>query len=230
MRYRALATDYDGTLAREGVVPPEVLGALQQARASGRKLILVTGRRLDHLFQVFSHPDVFDSIVAENGALLYQPATGDEKALAAGPPDALLALLAQRGVKPLDVGRVVVATLQTQERPVLQAIRSLGLDLEVTLNKGSVMVLPAGVNKGSGLRAALAELRIASEHVVAIGDAENDHPFLAAAGCGIAVAGAVPILRETADWVTQGDAGAGVVEVITRLLEDDLRSIDRRRC
>jgi HAD superfamily hydrolase (TIGR01484 family) len=44
MRYFVLATDYDGTLATDGRVHDETLTALKHLRASGRKLILVTGR------------------------------------------------------------------------------------------------------------------------------------------------------------------------------------------
>ena len=47
MRYFALATDYDGTLATHGVVRDSTLRALERFVASGRKLVLVTGRQLD---------------------------------------------------------------------------------------------------------------------------------------------------------------------------------------
>ncbi len=44
MRYVALATGYDGTLAHDGIVSPETLEALGKLRQSGRKLIMVTGQ------------------------------------------------------------------------------------------------------------------------------------------------------------------------------------------
>jgi HAD superfamily hydrolase (TIGR01484 family) len=47
MRYYILATDYDGTIAKDERVAPEVVEALKRLKASGRKLILVTGRELD---------------------------------------------------------------------------------------------------------------------------------------------------------------------------------------
>jgi len=50
------------------------------------------------------------------------------------------------------------------------------------------MVLPAGINKASGLPAALARLRLSPLNVVGIGDAENDTAFLQACGCAVAVA------------------------------------------
>ena len=37
---------------------------------------------------------------------------------------------------------------------VLATIRDLGLELHVIFNRDAVMVLPSGINKGTGLRAA----------------------------------------------------------------------------
>ena len=64
---------------------------------------------------------------------------------------------------------------------MLDTIRDLGLELQVIFNKGAVMVLPAGVNKASGLAAALADLGLSPHNVVGVGDAENDHAFLPSA-------------------------------------------------
>ncbi|MEH2119451.1 hypothetical protein [Nostoc sp.] len=66
--------------------------------------------------------------------------------------------LRDRQVKPLSVGRVIVATWHPQETIVLETIRQMGLELQVILNKGAVMVLPSGINKATGLAAALDEM------------------------------------------------------------------------
>jgi hypothetical protein len=87
------------------------------------------------------------------------------------------------------------------------------------------MLVPSGVNKQTGLAAALAELGLSMRNTVAVGDAENDHAMLAAAECGVAVANALDSLKERADLVTRGARGAGVEELIARMLEDDLRSV-----
>ncbi len=81
MRYHALACDYDGTLAHHGKVNDETVTALERLRSSGRRLIMVTGRELDDLQQNFSRLELFDRVVAENGALLYCPKTRKEKSL-----------------------------------------------------------------------------------------------------------------------------------------------------
>ena len=80
MRYLALACDYDGTLAHHGRVDEATLAALERLLATGRKLILVTGRELPDLLSVFPHLGLFERVVAENGALLYRPGSREEGA------------------------------------------------------------------------------------------------------------------------------------------------------
>lgn len=227
MRFLVLATDYDGTLAHEGHVEAKTISALDRLRASGRKLVLVTGRHIPDLSTVFSRFDLFDRIVAENGGLLYRPATGEEKLLCEPPNEQFVALLRERKV-PFVAGKTVVASWRPYEEQVLQAIRDLGLNLQVTFNKSSVMVLPSGINKASGLEAALQELTISAHNVVAVGDAENDHSFLSAAECGVAVANALPALKEHADIVLNASHGEGVVELIDRLINEDLAKFDTK--
>ena len=91
MRYQALCCDYDGTLATAGRVLPETARALERLIASGRRLVLVTGRELDDLRRICPPLDLFEYVVAENGALLYHPATGAETLLAERPPESFLA-------------------------------------------------------------------------------------------------------------------------------------------
>jgi hydroxymethylpyrimidine pyrophosphatase-like HAD family hydrolase len=222
MRYLALATDYDGTLAQNGRVDSATLEALERLRRSGRRLIMVTGRELPELLSVFPRVKIFDRVVAENGALLFDPATQAMRTLAEPPPPAFVDDLKRRGVEPVSVGRVMVATLERHERSVIKAIDSLKLGLRVILNKGSVMVLPAGVDKATGLAAVLGELGISPRETIGVGDAENDLVFLEFCGFSAAVANALPAIRSSADLVTTGAFGRGVAEVIERVLADDL--------
>jgi hydroxymethylpyrimidine pyrophosphatase-like HAD family hydrolase len=216
----AFATDYDGTLAHHGVVDRPTIAALERLKASGRKLLMVTGRELPDLQRVFDRLDLFDLVVAENGALLYAPATRIETPVGAAPPPELVAALRARGVEPLSVGRGIVATWEPNERKVLEAIHDLGLEWQIIFNKGAVMVLPPGINKATGLAAGLAQLKLSPLNVVAIGDAENDHAFLTASGCSVAVANALDAVKATADLVTRTDHGRGVAEAIDALVAE----------
>jgi HAD superfamily hydrolase (TIGR01484 family) len=221
VKYLALATDYDGTLASHGTVAPETVAALRQLARTGRRLILVTGRRTEDLNEVFPEVAIFDRVVAENGPLLYRPQSHETRLLSNPPPAVFVNQLRQRGVQPLTVGQVFVATEQPNERAVLDVIRKMGLDLQVILNKGAVMVLPASVNKATGLRAALDELALSAGDVVGVGDAENDEAFLLMCGCGVAVANALDSLKAIAGHVTAGENGAGVREVIETMMSTD---------
>ena len=226
MHYLALATDYDGTIADDGVVDKPTLAALERLRGDARRLILVTGRELSDLQRVMPRLDLFDLVVAENGALLYDPATHEQRALGDAPPAAFVERLRDLGVAPLWVGRVIVATWEPNEGNVLSAIHDLGLNLQITFNKGAVMVLPVGVTKASGLRGALAQLGVSPLNCIGVGDAENDLAFLDVCGLPVAVANALTSVKERAAFVTTGTRGAGVAELIDQLLATDLAEFD----
>jgi HAD superfamily hydrolase (TIGR01484 family) len=220
MLFCALATDYDGTLAHSGKVDESTMSALRELKAAGKRLVLITGRELDDLRLVFESSSEFDIIIAENGALLYVPATRELRSLAPAPPEALIGALRAKKVQPLSVGHSIVATWTPNEAVMIETIRELGLDWQLIFNKGAVMCLPPGVNKASGLSAALDALQLSAFNVVGVGDAENDRAFLAVCGCSVAVANALPAVKDSADILTRADHGAGVTELIRRWLED----------
>jgi HAD superfamily hydrolase (TIGR01484 family) len=228
MRYHVLATDYDGTLATHGRVDQPTLDALERLLATGRRLVMVTGRELPELLDIFPQIDLFELVVAENGALLYRPSTKEEKSLGEPPSPEFVAMLRSRGVERISVGRSIVATWEPYEKIVLETIRDCGLENQVIFNKGAVMILPAGVNKASGLTAALAEMSLSPHNVVGIGDAENDHAFLHLCELGAAVANALPAVKNTADAVLAADHGAGVAQLIDAIIDDDLADYDDR--
>lgn len=228
MRFRALAADYDGTLAHGGIVAPSTREALARLKQTGRKVVLVTGRELGDLKSVCRELEIFDRVVAENGAVVHNPADGGVRVLGEPPPPLFVERLAERGIEPLSTGRVIVATKEPHEAAVLDVIRDLGLELRIVFNKGAVMVLPAGISKASGLGVALEELDLAAHEVVGVGDAENDHAFMKSCGCAVAVANALPTLKEEADLVLESSNGAGIVELIRRLIEDEARLVPGR--
>lgn len=209
MRYLALVVDYDGTLATDDRLSDAAALALGRLRVSGRRAILVTGRRLDDLLRVCPRLRLFDLVVAENGAVVYDPRSQESSVLATPPPGRLVERLRERGVKPLEVGSVVVATHEPHRAAVLDVIRELGLELQLIFNRAAVMVLPAGVNKATGLECALRKLGLSRHEVVGIGDGENDHSFLERCECAVAVANAVPSLKEVAAFVTRARTEMG---------------------
>ena len=218
----ALATDFDGTLAREGVVDQEVINTLADFRASGRRVMLVTGRTMPSLFHVFPKVDAFDLVVAENGATLYDPRKKLEKPLAQAPSSRFTSVLTERGVAVLETGRVIVSTTAVHHDAVAAAIRDLQLALRIVMNRESLMVLPEGVSKATGLQAAAAELGLNLSEIAGIGDAENDQAFLSACELSAAVQNALPELKRHVKLVTRNAYGAGVVEFISHIAAQDL--------
>lgn len=222
MRYLALALDYDGTFATDGHATTAAVASIKKLRKSGRRAILVTGRRLDDLLAAFPEIELFDYVVAENGALVYSPRSREETALAKPPPAHFIERLTSLGVNPIEVGRVIVSTWLPNQNKVLQAIQETGLELLMVFNRSAVMILPPGINKAAGLDYALRKLGLSFHEVAGIGDGENDQSFLERCEFAAAVANAAPSIRRIATFVTEGEAGLGVAEFIDELLADDL--------
>jgi hydroxymethylpyrimidine pyrophosphatase-like HAD family hydrolase/energy-coupling factor transporter ATP-binding protein EcfA2 len=228
MRYQLLASDYDGTLANQGLVSSEIMEKLRALQATGRKIVLVTGREMKDLVLVFPGYKVFDYIVAENGAVIHHPATGEEKLLGQSPGAEFVRELQRKGVHPLSVGKVIVATWVPHEQAVLDVIKASGSEYQVIFNKGAVMILPPGINKATGLLALLRQLQLSPHNCVGVGDAENDSSLLQAVEAAVAVSNALPALKGMADWVTPSGHGKGVSELIDALIDDDLSSLNER--
>jgi hydroxymethylpyrimidine pyrophosphatase-like HAD family hydrolase len=209
--FRVVAVDYDGTLA-DGQVRPDTLAALAEARVRQIRIVLVTGRIFSELLAVF--PDVLeqvDAVVAENGAVLV---TRDGTRLLDAPVSpAVSAGLTARGVAHR-CGQVLVAGAAADEGAVSAVIRELGLDCRLVRNRGELMILPAGVTKGSGLGVALDDLGLSRHNAIGVGDAENDHTLLDACEVGVAVANAVDALRAHADVTLSQPDGRGVAELL----------------
>lgn len=221
LSYRAIATDFDGTLATEGIVDASTIASLIRYREAGGKLILITGRILQQLLEIFSEIEIFDGIVAENGAVFYNPHQKTTQFLGKPFPEEFISTLAERNVQPVNPGQVLVATRQPHQETVQEIIDSMGIDASIILNKQEIMILPTGVNKATGLKLALAELGLDSDTVVGIGDAENDEHLLLSCGLAVAVANAVPELKAIAHRVTTASAGSGVQEIINWILSNE---------
>ncbi|MDQ2753625.1 MAG: Cof-type HAD-IIB family hydrolase [Bacteroidota bacterium] len=225
MRYLILASDYDGTLAHHDVVNDTTIEKIKQIKISNRKIALITGREMADLERVFPQYKVFDYIVAENGALIYNTATGTEELLGPAPDAAFVDELKKRGVAPISVGKVIIATWEPHQIVALEVIKEFGYERQIIFNKGAVMILPPGINKASGLQALLQRLCLSEHNSVAVGDAENDSAMFKVAECAVAVNNALPSLKKTVDLVTNGSQGDGVVELIDKLIADDLEEL-----
>jgi len=135
MKLSAVALDYDGTIARDGQLDPEVRRAIAEMRAQGVTVLLVTGRILDELKRLAGDLHFVDVVVAENGAVVEFPGTGHSTALGPAPPLAFLDALRQERI-PFAVGRCLVDLDAGEAERVLRAIRRLELPFVLVFNRG----------------------------------------------------------------------------------------------
>ncbi|WP_036480995.1 HAD family hydrolase [Myxosarcina sp. GI1] len=218
MQYLALASDYDGTLATDGVVDLSTIEALLELKQRGIKLILATGRRIPSLLEIFDHLELFDLAVAENGALIYYPQTKESQLLCQPVSQEFCDRLKQQGVSKVAMGEGIIGAWQEDRTIIENTIRELNLPLQIIPNKRALMILPTGVNKAYGMKTALEQLQISPKAVVGVGDAENDLDLLDLCGLGVAVGNALPEVKAQADLVTEGERGLGVEELINKLI------------
>lgn len=216
MHLNILVSDLDGTLAHHGHVEPETWHALRAAKAAGITLVLNTGRILATFAPDGPFAELFDAIVAEDGAVVYFPRS-DMVLLPFGHlPGALLSRIEALQL-PIERGMALIATHVPHDRPILELLRQIGGGATVEYNRGAVMVLPVGATKGSGLDVALRELGRSLRNTIVVGDAENDRSMFAVAECAAAVANATPDLLQAADVILSEPEGAGVRQLIDDL-------------
>src|SRR4051812_445630 len=222
MRYVAVAAGFDGTLAKDGRCDQRCVDALRMLASTGRKLLLVTARRLRELLEIFPEARLFDYVIAENGAVMHRPAERVSSILAEAPSETLLRELRQRAVAPLSVGSSIITTATEHEAVVNEVLQRLRLDCQLIVNGTTLMILPSDVDKASGVAAALRELGLSAHNLVAIGDAPNDLALFALAEHSIAVQNAHPSLKAVASRITEGEYCEGFLEFAQRIMRDDL--------
>lgn len=220
MRLRALAVDYDGTIAQDGILNSQVRAEIGEARARGLVVVLVTGRILSDLKQVAGDLGFVDAVVAENGAVLAFP-NGYSSLIGQPPPAELLEEFRRRRIE-FTAGQCVLEAAAASAPEILSVIRDLQLPLVLLFNRSRLMVLPQGVSKSVGLRRALTVLRLSQHNTIAIGDAENDHDLLATCEFGVAVGWGSSALCNVADLVLRGN-GPEVVAAFVRQVAGELK-------
>jgi len=214
MKFGVLALDYDGTIARDGVLSPDVKTAIAEARARGIVVVIVTGRILSDLRSAAGDLNFVDAVVAENGAVLAF-GNGLTRMVGHPPPQVFFDELRRRGVT-VKSGQCIVEADASGGPAILATIRERRLPLVILFNRSRLMVLPQAISKGTGLRDALNILRLSPHNAIAIGDAENDHDLLAQCELAVAVGWGSAMLQAEADEVVNGDGPSAVAAYIRR--------------
>ena len=218
MHVKVLACDLDSTLARNGVVAPETWDVLRRAKRAGLVLMLVTGRRLETFAADGPFAELFEAIVAEDGAAVYFP-RNDAVVLPFGRIEPAIVNRLEELDVPLEKGMAIVATWTPHDEAVLQVLKETGGGATVEYNKGAVMVLPPGATKGTGLQMALHELGYSPRNVLVCGDAENDRSLFEMAELAMAVSNAVPEIKQLSNAVLPQENGEAVRAMVEELLQ-----------
>ena len=218
MKFGVLALDYDGTIARDGVLDPDVKAAIMEARARGIVVLIVTGRILSDLRHVAGDLEFVDAVIAENGAVLAFP-NSQTRLIGSPPPQVFLDELRLRGIQ-FETGQCIVEADAASAGRILAVIRELELPLVLLFNRSRLMVLPQAISKGTGLREALNALRLSPHNAIAIGDAENDHDLLAACEIAVAVSWGSAALQTEADEILHGDGPRAVAAYIRQAAKE----------
>ena len=164
--FKVLATDLDGTLMRGGNIPPRTWSLLRQLKLTGLALILATGRPLDYFLDQGPFNEVFEAIVAEDGAVVYFPRR-DAIILPFGRlPTTIIQKLEKLKI-PLERGMSIVATRVPHDQAVLRILQENSVGVTIEYNRGAVMLLPPGATKGAGLAYALRELGYSPRNLIA---------------------------------------------------------------
>ncbi|MEA1945025.1 MAG: phosphoglycolate phosphatase [Euryarchaeota archaeon] len=216
-KIEAIACDYDRTLTDESLIlSKNAVTSLRNARKNGIKVFLASGRRLPFLVDTNERYDFVDAIIAENGAVIYDPANGTKIFLGEGLEELRSAFVDADYV---NVEEVIVATTIDHLEDVKEIIRRNDLSVDIELNRNDVMIMPKGINKGIGIAKAAEINGICREHLACIGDAENDLRMFAVAGVRVAVANAVEDLKNEADIICNEPYGDGVKEFVESLMK-----------
>ena len=218
MKFGVLALDYDGTIARDGALDPDVKGAILEARARGIVVVLVTGRILSDLRKAAGDLKFVDAVVAENGAVLAFP-NGQTRLIGHPPPQIFFDELRRLRIEFMS-GQCIVEADAASAPKILGVIRQLELPLVLLFNRSRLMILPQAISKGTGLREVLNVLRLSAHNAIGIGDAENDHDLLAACEIAVAVSWGSVALQKEADVILQGDGPPAVAAYIRRAAQE----------
>lgn len=110
-----------------------------------------------------------------------------------------------------------IGTIEAIEKMREDLERLFGPQLDFTRSKPNYLeILAPGVSKADALQFLAKKWDFDRSEVMAIGDAPNDLAMISWAGTGVAMANAVPSVREQADFVVNDNNHHGVAEAIER--------------
>jgi Cof subfamily protein (haloacid dehalogenase superfamily) len=131
------------------------------------------------------------------------------------PPQPRQDILANLHFKPLKV--TIYGAPDTLEKAWAELAQCPSGFNMTTAGEDDIEITPRGVNKGSALREIAAITGIPLQHMMVIGDSPNDLPMFEEAGLAVAVANALPEVKQAANQIAPSNDEAGVLWAIQNL-------------
>ena len=221
LAYEAIACDKDGTLVKHEALTDQARHALDLFRAAGGRLVLATGETLKQLAR-FRDLHRFDLVIAENGAILYWPRTKQARYLTTHRSQELASTLSSRGLKLDTIGQVILSAKPPNAETVAAAAGDFRPEWVVIRNRDEVMIVPRGINKATGLSAALSELKLQPDEVAGIGDGQNDVCLLEGCGLGVSLVSGDSAVTQVADVVLDSEPGDALVALVDKIVSGEI--------
>lgn len=216
-----LAFSVEEILNESGQMTAGALNALHTAETAELSLILVTDQIGSDWIAESTWPDLCEAIVAENGAWIYFPHRDVTVTPFGRLAPSILEQL-ERLDMPLKRGEAILITKASYDEAIIKALQETTGSATVEYKRDTVMILPPGATKGTGLRYALRELGYSPHNVVACGNAPNDRSLFEASELAVTPPNAPSALQETADAVLPQADGQGLQMLIDNLVAGHL--------
>ncbi len=214
-----LAFDYDRTLTMEDFrIPESTKEALKEVRQKDLAMLgIVSGRSVPFLKDVNKQAfGVFSFYVAENGAIIHFEDSTKERVIGKEWSERARKLFAHADFN-VRFGEIMGAARAENMERIKGLVEDAGLESNLVLNRDQVLLLPSGVDKGSGVIRAITRYGARHEiELTSFGDGENDLSLFQPADVRVAVSNAVDSLKKIADVVTQKPGGLGVEEYLRK--------------
>jgi hypothetical protein len=215
---RLVLSDYDRTFTDETLhVAPGLAEAIGRLRKKGVLFSVVSGRKFPFMMDFYRSMDgLVDSFIAENGCIGY--AKGCRQVICeAGHRDDLLQTLDREAI-PYDAGDVVIS-VHRRYLPGVEQVLAGYPAYHLIRNVDSLMLLPRGASKATGIRWLMDVYCIGTGEMACIGDAENDIDMRGFCTLMGAVANALPAVKQESDYICRNEFGAGLREFLEHIEE-----------
>lgn len=246
-KYKAIFLDIDRTIiATAGSLPSAKLRqSITKVKKSGRYVCLATARQFSKTRHIASFLGLDDPCVVSGGAQIVSAKNGEfikEYPIDRQKLGKILALLKDFkesiwiqdneieydlnkkyqpdkpmviGIDKVDSETADLIIHKVSEVAGIIAFRTSRYDSNQLVD---INITMANATKQHGILKILELLNLKSDNIIGVGDSYNDFPLLMASGLKVAMADAVPELKEIADFVCPTVEEDGVVEVIEKFL------------